>query len=84
MIGAGDVILTYASSHVVEVLLKKAYDEQKKFRVIVVDSRPKFEGRALMTRLVEHGISCSYVLLTGVSYGLKEVSKVRASQIKSG
>jgi len=76
LINEGDVILTYASSHVVEVLLKKAYDEQKKFRVIVVDSRPKFEGRALMTRLVEHGISCSYVLLTGVSYVLKEVSKV--------
>jgi len=72
----GDVILTYASSHVVEVTLKKAFDESKKFRVVIVDSRPKFEGRGLLERLVQHGISCDYVLLTGVSYVLKEVTKV--------
>lgn len=35
----GDVILTYAKSHVVEKIFKKAFDEGKRFRVIIVDSR---------------------------------------------
>lgn len=34
------------------------------------------QGRGLLSRLVEHGIVCDYVLLSGVSYVLKEVTKV--------
>lgn len=75
-INDGDVILTYARSHVIELTLKKAFDEGKNFKVIVVDSRPKFEGKVLLKRLVRHGIRCTYVLLNAISYILKEVSKV--------
>merc|ERR1719453_490659 len=57
-------------------MLKKAQDEGKTFRVIVVDSRPKFDGRALLARLVAHGIDCGYVMLTALSYVLKDVTKV--------
>lgn len=63
-------------SHVIELALKKAYDEGKKFKVIVVDSRPKFEGKVLLKRLVQHGIHCTYIMLNAISYILKEVSKV--------
>jgi len=75
-IGDGDVIMTYASSHVLEVMFKKAHDDGKRFRVIIVDSRPKFEGRALLARLVKYGIECGYVMLTALSYVLKSVTKV--------
>lgn len=40
----GDVILTYAKSSVVEALLLEAKRSGYEFRVIVVDSRPMFEG----------------------------------------
>lgn len=43
-ISDGDVIMTYGRSHVVEKILKKAQDDGKRFRVVVVDSRPKLEG----------------------------------------
>jgi len=75
-INDGDVILTYACSSLVLKILKDAYNAGKKFRVVVVDSRPKFEGRECLRRLVKHGIRCSYVLISAISYVIKEVSKV--------
>jgi translation initiation factor eIF-2B subunit delta len=43
----GDVILTYARSSVVQGLLLAAHAKGIKFKVIVVDSRPRFEGTLL-------------------------------------
>eukprot|EP00794_Sanderia_malayensis_P011784 gene11784-13004_t len=75
-INNGDVILTYSCSSLIVKILKDAYHSGKKFRVIVVDSRPKFEGRETVRRLVSAGIKCSYVLINAVSYILKEVTSV--------
>ena len=50
--------------------------EGKKFRVVVMDSRPQLEGRALLRRLLAHGIACSYVLLNAASFIMSEVTKV--------
>ncbi|KAJ7774238.1 eukaryotic translation initiation factor 2B delta subunit [Mycena maculata] len=47
----GDVILTYARSSVVEKVLLSAYRQGKRFSVIVVDSRPLLEGKALLQAL---------------------------------
>ena len=41
----GDVILTYARSSVVQGLLLAAHAKGIKFKVIIVDSRPRFEGK---------------------------------------
>ena len=76
---AGDVILTYGCSNVVEVLLSDAARDKgvDSFRVIVVDSRPLLEGRALVGRLAEAGIECTYILLNALSYVMmREVTKV--------
>lgn len=72
----GDVILTYAHSSTVLHLLRKAAKQGKVFRVIVVDSRPLFEGKKLLAELVESGIKCSYALLTSLGYVVKEATKV--------
>ena len=72
----GDVILTYARSDVVEVLLVDAALSHKRFRVICVDSRPLLEGRTLVERLSRAGIECTYILLNSLSYVMKEVTKV--------
>lgn len=72
----GDVILTYAKSSVVESLLLETKKKGIDFRVIVVDSRPLFEGKHLLRRLVAAGIDCSYHLLSSVYVALKSVTKV--------
>lgn len=43
------------------------------FRVIVVDSRPRLEGRETLRRLVRKGIHCTYVMINAISYVLPEV-----------
>jgi len=75
-IANGDVILTYATSTVVEAVLKQAHDAGKQFRVIVVDSRPKLEGKVLLRKLATHGLRCTYTLLNSISYVMKEVNKI--------
>ncbi|CAN1267008.1 Translation initiation factor eIF-2B subunit delta [Linum perenne] len=72
----GDILLVYGSSCVVEMLLVHSHELGKKFRVIIVDSRPKLEGKALLRRLVAKGIQCTYTHINAVSYVMHEVTKV--------
>jgi translation initiation factor eIF-2B subunit delta len=72
----GDTVLTYARSHVVEKLLLTAHKKGKKFRLIIADSRPLMEGMELRRRLAKQGLNCTYILLNGISYIMKEVTKV--------
>lgn len=72
----GDVILTYASSCVVEMILLHAFELGRKFRVIIVDSRPKLEGKGLLRRLLGRGISCTYTHINAISYIMHEVTRV--------
>ncbi|ONK65152.1 uncharacterized protein A4U43_C07F34230 [Asparagus officinalis] len=72
----GDVLLTYGSSTVVEMILLYAHELGKQFRVVVVDSRPKLEGQALLHRLVAKGLSCTYTHINAVSYIMHEVTRV--------
>ncbi|KAG6415667.1 hypothetical protein SASPL_123081 [Salvia splendens] len=72
----GDVLLTYASSSAVEMLLLHAHELGKRFRVVIVDSRPKLEGKMLLRRLVGKGISCTYTHINAVSYVMHEVTRV--------
>ncbi|CAM5072624.1 unnamed protein product, partial [Natator depressus] len=71
-----DVILVYGCSSLVNRTLCDAYANGCAFRVIVVDSRPRLEGRDTLRRLVRKGIRCTYVMITAISYVLPEVSKV--------
>jgi translation initiation factor eIF-2B subunit delta len=71
-----DVIMIYGRSSVVEMILKAAKNEGKKFSVVAVDSRPASEGQALAFRLAAVGIPCTYVLLTGISSVISQVNKV--------
>ena len=72
----GDVILTYGRSSAVQMTLEEACRQGKKFRVIVVDSRPLFEGKHLAATLADRGLVVQYSLLHGLSHLTKEVTKV--------
>lgn len=74
----GDVILTYARSNVVEMVLKEACETRKlsNVRVIVVDSRPHYEGKKLVQGLAALGVQCTYLHINGLSYIMPVVTKV--------
>lgn len=69
-----EVILTYGDSLLVRNLLMKAHSDGKKFRVIVVDSRPRSLGRPLIEYLVSQKIPVTYTPINAIAYVMKEVS----------
>lgn len=78
----GETILVYGKSSSVErVLLHAAKEEGKQFRVVVVDSRPLFEGKNLARGLLRAGMreggelpGCSvvYTLISGLAEVLEQ------------
>lgn len=72
----GDVVLTYANSSIVRKTLQEARSNGTRFRVIVVDSRPLFEGRRLASELAENGFDVEYSLVSGAAYVMKAATKV--------
>ena len=44
--------------------------------MVVVDSRPLLEGREMLRRLLAAGITATYCYISGLSYMMKEATKV--------
>ncbi len=72
----GDVILTYAKSSTVQQALLEAFLQGKKFRVIVMDSRPLFEGKNLARALADLGLKVEYSLMHAISHTVKDATRV--------
>ncbi|KAL8745147.1 MAG: hypothetical protein Q9190_002679, partial [Brigantiaea leucoxantha] len=72
----GDVVLTFAKSSIVQQTLVQAHQQGKKFRVIVIDSRPLFEGKNLARALSNLGLEVHYTLTHALSHVVKDVTKV--------
>ncbi|KAI3686605.1 hypothetical protein L1987_80285 [Smallanthus sonchifolius] len=72
----GDVILTYGSSSLIEMIILRAHELRRQFRVVIVDSRPNLEGQQLLRKLVEKGLSCTYTHINAVSYVMHEATKI--------
>lgn len=76
-ISNGDVILTYGCSSLIKRTLVEAWEQSElKFRVVVVDSRPDYEGQEMLKSLTMRGINCTYVLINAISFVMPEVTKV--------
>lgn len=65
--------MSVSSSLVNRTLCDAHVKKGRAFRVIVVDSRPRLEGRETLRRLVHKGIHCTYVMINAISYVLPEV-----------
>ena len=72
----GDIILTYGKSSTVQKALHEAHLRGKKFSVIVVDSRPLFEGRNLARALARLGINVQYTLTHAINHVIHRATKV--------
>ncbi|KAF3209581.1 hypothetical protein TWF106_010935 [Orbilia oligospora] len=75
-IANGDVILTYAKSTCVQRVLVRALHDGKQFTVVVIDSRPYFEGRGMARDLTKAGIQVKYTTLHALDHVMKTVNKV--------
>jgi translation initiation factor eIF-2B subunit delta len=65
----GDTILVYGKSSVVLKTLLLAKNKRKSFKVIVVDSKPLFEGKCMARDLATAGFTdIEYTLLSGISH----------------
>lgn len=72
----GDVLLTYGCSSLLRKVFTKAVSIGRKFRVIIADGRPNFEGKEMARHMINLGLHCTYVLVSSVPYIIHEVTKV--------
>ncbi|KAJ1020625.1 hypothetical protein NDA16_004018 [Ustilago loliicola] len=63
----GHVVMTFARSSVVEGTLLAAWQRGVRFQVILVDTRPLLEAKALLSVLLAAGIPCTYGLISSLS-----------------
>lgn len=71
-----DVILVYGCSTIVQHVLLHAKTRGKRFRVVVVDSPPHFNGRRMLSFLNENSIDVSYTLINSLSFVMRQATKV--------
>jgi len=66
----GDCILTYGLSSVVQQLIVVAYEKNIKFKVIIIDNGPLYEGKILLENLCKYceNLEITYGLLNSLSY----------------
>lgn len=71
------IVLTFAKSSLVEKTILEAHNTLgTRFRVIVVDSRPLFEGKNLATTLMRAGLEVTYLPFSGIAHAVNEASLV--------
>lgn len=71
----GDVVITFGNSAVVRAALFTAISRGTSFEVVVIDSRPLFEGRCLAESLSAAGIEVQYFLLYATRTALRRANK---------
>lgn len=68
--------MTYAASSIVEEVLLHAHKSSISFTVVVIDSKPLYEGKKLARKLASQGLTVRYYLITGASHAVKDATKV--------
>lgn len=71
----GDVLLVYGKSSVVEKAVVASWRAGKRFQIVVVDSRPLFEGRNMAMSLASLGVPVRYCLLNGLAEAVGDCTK---------
>lgn len=74
-----DVILVYSPCFLVMRVLQDAFQRGIQFRVVVIDSRPDLSGRCCIHTLSNAGIDCTYMLMSGLTFAIKDCTKVLVS-----
>ena len=76
LIKSGDRVLTHCHSHSVVEIFREAKRQGKKFRVIVTETRPLYQGIMTAKDLLKSGIQVTYSEDSAVGYLMKDATKV--------
>jgi ribose 1,5-bisphosphate isomerase len=71
-----DVIMTHSYSSSVIAILKRAYQQHKRPRVFVTETRPELEGRDVARELAAEGIDVTLIIDSAVSHFIEDSDKV--------
>jgi|LauGreDrversion4_2_1035121.scaffolds.fasta_scaffold100605_2 translation initiation factor eIF-2B subunit delta len=71
-----ETIMVLGCSLVFDELFKTMIEKGTQFTVIVVDTSPSFQGRALLQRLSTYGVNCKYTLINGIGCLIPTTTKV--------
>lgn len=58
----------------IQGVLLEAHRQGISFKVIIVDSRPVYEGKNLLKLLIKSGIDCTYLLINSIGSILRTVN----------
>jgi ribose 1,5-bisphosphate isomerase len=72
----GDVLLTHCNSSAVISVMKTAWNEGRRFEVLVTETRPRFQGHLTAHELASAGIPVTMILDDAVRYFMQDVDKV--------
>jgi ribose 1,5-bisphosphate isomerase len=72
----GEVIMTHCHSNAALSVIKNAWEQGKKIRVIVTEARPRYQGHITARILAEAGIPCTLIVDSAVRTFMKGVDKV--------
>ena len=72
----GDIIMTHCHSKAAIGVMKKAWEEGKDIKVIVTETRPKWQGKLTAKELAEAGIPVIYVVDSAARHYMKMTDKV--------
>jgi ribose 1,5-bisphosphate isomerase len=72
----GETLMTHCNSTTVIEILKQAYNEGKRFKVYVTETRPLYQGKLTAKQLGEAGIKTILIIDSAVRYFMNKVDKV--------
>lgn len=72
----GETLMTHCNSAAVIHILKQAYNEGKRFKVYVTETRPLYQGKLTAKQLGEAGIKTILIIDSAARYFMNKVDKV--------
>jgi ribose 1,5-bisphosphate isomerase len=72
----GDTILTHCNSSAAIEVMRTAWNQGKRFEVLVTETRPRFQGHITARELAKAGIPVTLILDDAVRYFMQRVDKV--------
>ncbi|MFQ6075177.1 MAG: ribose 1,5-bisphosphate isomerase, partial [Candidatus Bathyarchaeia archaeon] len=75
-IQGGDMIMTHCNSTAAIAVLKRAWEEGKRFEVYVTETRPLYQGRLTAEALGRFGIPVTLIIDSAVRYFMARMDKV--------
>ncbi len=66
------VVMTHCRSSVVEAILSEAHKQEKSFRVVCTETRPRYQGRKTARNLLHHGIPVTMVVDSAMRWAMRK------------